>query len=231
MFWTAQRAISLETPTDMGENTRKVLDRRGVKDMGDSSASRTSVSLLARIRRDPSDQAAWGEFVERYAPKIYRWCRQWKLQEADAEDVTQNVLGKLASRLRTFDYDPALSFRGWLKTVTHHALSDFLAERRRPGLGSGDSDMALLLESLEAREDLLTHLNEEFDREVLEEALARVQLKVPARRWEAFRLTALEGLSGTEAGARLEMNVTTVFTSKCKVQKLVQEEIKRLERK
>lgn len=197
--------------------------------MGDGSASGTSVSLLARIRRDPSDQAAWGEFVKRYAPKIYGWCRQWKLQEADAEDVTQNVLAKLASKLRSFDYDPALSFRGWLKTVTVHALSDFLAERRRPGLGSGDSAVAGLLESLEARTDLLAHLEEEFDREMLEEALARVQLKVPHRRWEAFRLTALEGLSGAEAGARLEMNVTTVFTSKCKVQKLVQQEIQKLE--
>ena len=198
--------------------------------MAEFSASSTSVSLLSRIRRDATDPEAWREFVGRYAPKIYRWCRQWKLQEADAEDVTQNVLAKLAAKLRTFDYDPELSFRSWLKTVTQNALRDFLAERRRPGLGSGDSAVALLLENLQARTDLLGDLEEEFDREVLEEALARVQLKVPERRWQAFRLTALEGLSGAETGARLEMNVTTVFTSKCKVQKLVQEEIQKLER-
>jgi RNA polymerase sigma-70 factor (ECF subfamily) len=198
--------------------------------MAEFSASSTSVSLLSRIRGDPSNPEAWREFVGRYAPKIYRWCRQWKLQEADAEDVTQNVLAKLAAKLRTFDYDPERSFRGWLKTVTQNALCDFLAERRRPGLGSGDSAVALLLENLQARTDLLADLEEEFDREMLEEALARVQLKVPERRWEAFRLTALEGLSGAEAGKRLEMNVTTVFTSKCKVQKLVQEEIHKLER-
>jgi RNA polymerase sigma-70 factor (ECF subfamily) len=42
--------------------------------MGESPTSRTSVSLLARIRGDPSDQHAWREFVQRYAPKIYRWC-------------------------------------------------------------------------------------------------------------------------------------------------------------
>ena len=198
--------------------------------MAEFSASSTSVSLLSRIRRDATDPEAWREFVGRYAPKIYRWCRQWKLQEADAEDVTQNVLAKLAAKLRTFDYDPELSFRSWLKTVTQNAIRDFLAERRRPGLGSGDSAVAHLLENLQARTDLLGDLEEEFDREVLEEALARVQLKVPERRWQAFRLTALEGLSGAETGARLEMNVTTVFTSKCKVQKLVQEEIQKLER-
>jgi RNA polymerase sigma-70 factor (ECF subfamily) len=198
--------------------------------MADFSASSTSVSLLSRIRGSPSDPEAWREFVQRYAPKIYRWCRQWKLQEADAEDVTQNVLARLVAKLRTFEYDPALTFRGWLKTVTQHALCDFFEERRRPGLGSGDSAVALLLESVEAQTDLLAQLQEEFDHEVMEEALARVRLKVPERRWEAFRLTALEGLSGAEAGARLEMNVTTVFTSKCKIQKLVQEEIRKLER-
>jgi RNA polymerase sigma-70 factor (ECF subfamily) len=198
--------------------------------MTDSSVSTTSVSLLSRIRRDPSQPETWNEFVKRYAPKIYRWCRQWRLQEADAEDVTQNVLAKLVSKLRTFDYDPTLSFRGWLKTVTQHALCDFLAERRRPGLGSGDSAVAGLLESVEAQTDLLVQLQDEFDHELLEEAMARVQLKVPEGRWEAFRLTALEGMSGREAGTRLKMNITTVFTSKCKVQKLVQEEIHKLER-
>src|SRR5262245_47547468 len=198
--------------------------------MGSDSGLTTSLSLLGRVRRDPTDQAAWGEFVGRYAPHIYAWCRQWKLQEADAEDVTQNVLVKLTAKLRSFAYDPSRSFRGWLRVVTEHALSDFLAERRRPGLGSGDSACLELLESLEARTDLLTHLREAFDREVLEEALSRVQIRVPARRWEAFRLTALEGLSGAEAAARLEMNVTTVFTTKCKVQKLVQEEVRRLEK-
>src|SRR5437868_5171660 len=158
--------------------------------MGSSSGSWTSPSLLGRLRRDPTDQDAWQKFVQRYGPKIFRWCRQWKLQEADAEDVTQNVLTKLAAKLQSFVYDPALSFRGWLKTLTAHALSDFVADRRRPGHGSGDSQVAELLDTLEARTDLVAHLEEEFDREVLEEALTRVQLRVTPRRWEAFRLTA-----------------------------------------
>src|SRR5437899_11771232 len=170
--------------------------------MESSSGSLTSPSLLGRLRRDPTDQQAWREFVQRYGPKIYRWCRQWKLQEADVEDVTQNVLLKLAAKLQSFVYDPAQSFRGWLKTLTAHALSDVVADRRRPGQGSGDSKVADLLDTLEARADLVAHLEEEFDREVLEEALTRVQVRVAPRRWEAFRLTALEGLSGAEVATR-----------------------------
>src|SRR5262245_62476607 len=107
--------------------------------MASDFLSRTSVTLLGRLRQDCTDQSAWAVFVRRYGPKIYCWCRQWSLQEADAQDVTQDVLTKLAAKLRTFAYDPAKNFRSWLKTLTHHAWQDFLESRGRPGLGSGDT--------------------------------------------------------------------------------------------
>src|SRR6059058_4467466 len=127
----------------------------------DSTPSWTSVSLLGKLRTDPADQEAWRDFVRRYGPKILSWCRQWRLQEADAEDVTQTVLVKLAQKLGSFDYDPERRFRGWLKTITTHALSDYLAARRRPGQGSGGA-VEEVLSSLEARDDLVRHLAEEL---------------------------------------------------------------------
>ena len=197
--------------------------------MEPSPSSSTHVSLLVRIQNDPTDQQAWVEFVQRYGPKIHAWARQWQLQESDAEDVTQNVLLKLATKLRTFAYDPALSFRGWLRALTQNALSDFLSERRRPGQGSGDSGMLDILETVEARADLESQLRAAFDRELLEEAMARVQARVAAHRWLAFQLTAVEGLSGAEAAARLDMKVASVYTAKNQVHKMVQEEVQKLE--
>ncbi len=196
---------------------------RGTQDSG------TRVTLLGRLRRDPTDQAVWEEFVEHYGPRIYGWCRKWNLQEADAQDVTQNVLLRLAEKLRDFSYDPSRSFRAWLKTLTHHAWSDFVESRRRPGLGSGDSGVEGLLHSVAAREDLVKQLEAEFDREILDEAMMRVRLRVAPQTWEAFRLTALEGLSGAEAGQRIPMQVAQVFVAKRRVQKMLQEEVARLE--
>src|SRR5262245_22908064 len=72
----------------------------------------TRVALLAQRRQDPTDQAGWSEFVQRYGPHIYRWCRRWNLQDADAEDLTQTILFKLTQKLRAFAYDPSRSFRG-----------------------------------------------------------------------------------------------------------------------
>jgi RNA polymerase sigma factor (sigma-70 family) len=197
--------------------------------MGDeSSGASTSETLLNRVR-SPRDQAAWNEFVERYGRCIYGWCRQWGLQEADAEDVTQDVLLRLASKMRSFAYDPSRSFRGWLRTLTHHAWSDFLQDRKRAGAGSGDGKVTQSLELLEARDDLTRRLDEEFTHALFEEASARVRLRVRGHTWEAFRLTALEGKAAAEVAAHLKMRVATVFVARSKVQKMLHEEVRKLE--
>jgi DNA-directed RNA polymerase specialized sigma24 family protein len=85
------------------------------------------------------------------------------------------------------------------------------------------------LQTLEARTDLADRLNEEFDRELLELAMEAVKQRVEPQTWEAFRLTTIEGLSGAEAGSRLGQLVGTVFVAKHRVQKLLVEEIRRLE--
>jgi RNA polymerase sigma factor (sigma-70 family) len=197
--------------------------------MSADSVSNTRLSLLARLRDQPEDQGAWSEFVDRYAPRIYGWCRQRHLQDADARDVTQNVLLKLAAKMRTFQYDASGSFRAWLKTVTHHAWSDYVTGRQRPGLGSGSPQVEELLQHVTAGEELAAHLKDEFDLEVLEESRLRVQGRVDARTWEAFRLTALEGRSGADAAAELNMTVAALFKAKSRVLKMLQDEVRQLE--
>src|SRR5947207_9482857 len=189
--------------------------------MDNSFASQTSPTLLGRLGRDPTDQAAWGAFVARYGPKIYGWCRQRALQEADAEDVTQNVLVRLAEKMRTFAYDPSGSFRGWLKVLTQHAWSDYVAVRKRSAAGSGDSQILEWLHTVEARDDLVARLEAEFDRELLDEAMNRVRLRVAPAKWDVFRLTALEGQAGADVARQLAMKVSTVFVVRSKVQKMV----------
>jgi RNA polymerase sigma factor (sigma-70 family) len=188
----------------------------------------TRVTLLTQLRHDPSDQAGWDEFVERYGRHIYRWCRQWKLQDADAEDLTQDILMKLAQKLPSFAYDSSRSFRGWLKTVAHHAWRDF-DDRRHTRQAAGESRVQDLLLTLEAREDLARKLEEAFDLELLEAAKALVRLRVAPHTWEAFRLMAIEGLPVAEVAARVHLQVAMVYVAKSKVQNMLREEIGKLE--
>jgi RNA polymerase sigma-70 factor (ECF subfamily) len=188
------------------------------------SSSRTSLGLLARLRDDPDDPRAWEQFVARYRPRIYGWCCEWGLQPADAEDVAQNVLVKLAAKMRDFRYDPSRSFRAWLKTVTQHAWSDFVDGSRRRAVGHDGR-----LHTLEARADLARRLTDEFDHELMEAAMGAVRQRVAPQTWDAFRLTALEGLAGSEAARRLGMPVANLFVARHRVQQMLREEIQRLE--
>lgn len=193
-------------------------------------ASVTRITLLGRLQRNPSDPKAWGEFVEHYTPKILAWCRRWGAQDVDADDITQVVLLKLTQKMGDFNYDPTRSFRGWLKTITHHAWHDFQKNQHRLGRGSGDTLFMQLLENVEARDDLIKQIDEECTRQMLQEAMLRVRLRVAPTTWESFRLTAIEGLSGAEVSQRTGVTAPMVFVHKFRVQKLLEEEMKRIDK-
>lgn len=190
----------------------------------------TCVSLLERLRRQPTDQQAWREFVGRYAPTIHAWCRHWHLQEADAEDVTQSVLIILARRMKTFDYDPSGRFRAWLQTVTRNAWSAFVESRRTRSLLTGDdSGIHHILANLEAPADLVRRLDECFDRELLDLAMEQVRVRVEPHTWEAFRLTTIDQVAANAVADQVGMKVATVYVAVSKVKKMIRAEVRRLE--
>jgi RNA polymerase sigma-70 factor (ECF subfamily) len=183
----------------------------------------TPLTLLERVQRFPADLEAWDDFVRRYHPMIHGWCAKWGLQACDADDVAQNVLVQLLTAMRTFRYDPARSFHAWLKTVTQHALSQFSAGRRRqPGQIGPDIPIA---ELVDARADLEHRLENLFDRDLCAIAMRRVEKRVKPVTWDAFQLTALDGLTGKAAARRLQIPVAHVFVARNRVQKLLQAEI------
>ena len=198
--------------------------------MGEQHDVRTRATLLTRLYRgDRADEGAWGEFVDLYGRQIYKWCRCWQLQDADAQEVTQQVLVQLLAKMKEFVYDPSRSFRAWLKTVTHHTWQNLVVSRRHKPAAGGDSGLWERLLALPARDDLVQRLEQEFDRELLEAAMLRVRLRVAPHNWDAFRLTALEAVPAREAAQRLGMKVANLYAARSSVQRLIREEVAKLE--
>ena len=192
--------------------------------MASQPGGKTSLTLLERVQRFPADPEAWDEFVRRYRPMIQAWCVKWGLQTSDADDVAQDVLVELMTALRKFHYDRSGSFSAWLRTVTHHALCHFLNERRKqPGQMAPNFTITDLGS---ARVDLIQELQRLLDRDLFGIAMRRVEKRVKPVTWEAFRLSALEGLSGRAVAQRLRIPVAHVFVARNRVQKLLQEEVR-----
>src|SRR5262249_17893810 len=104
-----------------------------------------------------------------------------------------------------------------------------LVAGRRAGIGTGETQMAAFLINLAAGEDLAGDLQEEFHRELMDQAMARVKARVPPQTWDAFRLTALEGWSGAPAAAQLQMRTAQVYLARSEVQGMIREDVRKLE--
>jgi len=150
-----------------------------------------------------------------------------KLQHSDAEDVTQDVLLRIAKKFGEFDYDPKKSFRGWLRRVTENAVIDLI--RKRDKEHKNGSGVLSLLAEAPAQAELTDHLSEAFDLELLEMAKSRVRNRVLPKRWSTWELMAEQGCSGQEVAEKLKISVGTAYATKNQVQKMISEEVARLE--
>jgi RNA polymerase sigma factor (sigma-70 family) len=188
----------------------------------------TRLSLLLRLR-DAQDAEAWQEFVRLYAPLVYRYGRRHGLQDADAADLSQEVLRAVSGGMGRFEYDPQRgSFRGWLFTLAHHRLYDLQQRQRRQGQGSGDSAVRGLLEEHPAPED-----RDQWDRDYRETVFAwaaeRVRPAVSETTWQAFWRTAVEGKGGQEVAAELGLTVAAVYLAKSRVMARLKEQARQWE--
>lgn len=187
----------------------------------------TNVSLLGRLSEFPANQNAWRDFVGIYGYHLLEWAKRFGLQDADAEDVTQLTLLRLAKAMRSFEYDPALSFRSWLRTVTHHVWQDFIRSRKNKNF-HGISDQQWLY-SVEAEREFTLSIESAYGEELLKKSLDNVRLRVHPQTWEAFRLTTLDQISSQVAAEKLGVKLSLVYKAKSNVLKLLQDEMQYLE--
>jgi RNA polymerase sigma-70 factor (ECF subfamily) len=143
------------------------------------------------------------------------------------EDVTQATLLRLVNALQSFKYDSTKTFRGWLKTVTHHVWQDLMRKYSPSAVGAAQGQDPF--ESATARDDLTAAIEAAYEKEILDVASARVRLRVQPKTWEAFRLTAIENIPATAAAERLAMKLTSVYKARNNVQKMLRDEVRFME--
>jgi RNA polymerase sigma factor (sigma-70 family) len=190
----------------------------------------TRASLLVRIR-DSRDAQAWSQFVDLYAPLIHGSARKHGLQDADAADLTQEVLGIVARSIQKLEYDPRRgTFRGWLFTIVRNRLRNFRTRRRPYDQGSGDTGTYnLLREQPDPTEEPDADWEDQYQRQLFACAAKLVQTRVHHCTWQAFWQTAVEGRSPQDVSERLSMKVAAVYLAKSRVMAQLKEQIRLLQ--
>lgn len=189
-----------------------------------ASGLTTRPSLLLRLR-DGQDHQSWTTFVETYAPLLYRYCRHRGLQDADAADVTQEVLEQVARSIQTFEYRPERGrFRDWLGTVACRKVSRFQRKSSQTSAvsGAGLTDEVLDLIPAPAPDAEWT---DQFNARVLQVALERIRDGFEATTWRAFEMVWREEQPAADVARALGIPVEAVYVAKSRALKKLREEI------
>jgi RNA polymerase sigma-70 factor (ECF subfamily) len=181
--------------------------------MTDSLATRSS--LIARVR-NTDDQDAWSEFTRLYEPLIRRVLRKSGLSRDDTDDVTQDVLHTVARTVGGLQIRAGGGFRKWLFTVTKSRVADHFRKTRPRDRGTGDTAVKEQLADVPAPL-VEAEWDREYEREVLQWAAERVTGEFRANTWQAFHLTAIEGVAGPEAARQLGLSLGAVHIARSRV--------------
>src|SRR3569623_1078849 len=190
----------------------------------------TRVSLLLRLR-DSQDHAAWLEFVSLYEPATYRLLRRQGLQDADAQEIVQQLFMAVSRNIERWDPSKERgSLRGWLRRVTRNLVINWLKARQRRAQATGDSNLQAMLDLLpDESEPETVEIDLELRRAIFHRAAECVQGEVRPATWQAFWETAVSGTSVADAAKKLEMTGGAVRGAKCRVLARLQTVVKELE--
>ncbi len=192
----------------------------------DHGPSRTSQSLLERLKSAESDDPQWRRLHDIYEPWIHRWLARFPDLRGEAQDLTQDVFVVLIKELPTFNRQRDGSFRRWLSNVLLNRVRTHWKKRKRsPKAGFEGESNSGLLENLE---DPASELSREWDREhdkfVLERLMTTVRDEFTTTTWDAFRRCTMRGEAAGVVAAHLGLSVNAVLTAKSRVLRRLRDE-------
>ncbi|MEL7497769.1 MAG: RNA polymerase sigma factor [Planctomycetota bacterium] len=189
----------------------------------------TRESLLLQIR-EPENREAWEEFVEIYRPVVFRMALAKGLQHVDALDLVQTVFISIAGSISKWEKrDGKTRFRNWLLRIAKNATLNALT-RRPPDQAIGGDTVAYELVNHAAEDsNEASQLDLEYGRQIYLRAAEQVRNSVNESTWQAFELTAVQGISIASAASELGKSVGVIYAARSRVMKQLAAVVSKLE--
>jgi RNA polymerase sigma-70 factor (ECF subfamily) len=192
----------------------------------------TRRSLVERLG-DWNDRQRWQQFFDSYWRLIHGAARKAGLTEAEAQEVVQETLITVAKKIDQLRYDPEIgSFKGWLLNITRWRIADQF-RKRKPGdarahsLGNDDDRRTATIERLAdpAGDALDSIWDEEWRRNILKSAAARVKRKVDAKQYQIFDCYVFKAWPAQKVAKELRVTLAQVYLAKHRIAALLKKEI------
>ncbi|TWU17053.1 RNA polymerase sigma factor [Allorhodopirellula heiligendammensis] len=186
----------------------------------------TSHSLIVRLRSRDAD--AWSRFSLIYCPLVYRWARQSRLQQVDADDVVQEVFRSVSTSIDSYRENADVgSFRRWLWGITRYKLMDhFRRIAAVPQAEGGTSANERMQQVLDSASDE-SSIDPSFDADawIVHRILGLMKSDFEERTWHAFWKMAVEDRSASDVANELGMSKQAVRQAKYRVLRQLRSEL------
>ncbi|MEM7456961.1 MAG: sigma-70 family RNA polymerase sigma factor [Planctomycetota bacterium] len=170
----------------------------------------TRASLLLQLSEN--DQEAWQQFVETYRPIIYRMARKRGLQDADAQDLAQQVLVSISQSIARWEKrDESVRFRHWLRRVARNAILNVLTRKPKDLAAGGTSVQQVLKGQPESEDQLSREIELERKREVFFHASGLLKQEVSNDAWQVFQLSIVDGQPAQDVAAIVGKTVGATY--------------------
>jgi RNA polymerase sigma factor (sigma-70 family) len=198
----------------------------------------TRATLIQRLK-NWQDQSSWQDFFDTYWKLIYGVALKGGLTAAEAQDVVQETMIAVARHMPTFEYDPAIgSFKTWLLNMTRWRITDQL-RKRGPAFTASPSnseDTATGTRTVDKVVDpaspaLDALWNAEWEKTVLDAALARVKRRLDPQKYQIFDLYVNKAWPPEKVAAAFGISVDQVYLAKHRTTEMIREEVKKMEQK
>lgn len=176
----------------------------------------TSLSLITRLQ-ELGDQASWAEFLRIYQPVVYRIARHRGLQEADAQDVVQQVFVSISRSIE--DWRGGLNrspFRGWLTAIARNAVLKTITRQPRDR-AAGTSSVMDLLHEIPDRDETASEFEIETQREIIRRATEQIRTEFSAETWAVFWQTAIEGVPIADVADSMRRTPGAIYVARHRV--------------
>lgn len=181
----------------------------------------TRDSLLVQLH-DPANLDAWEEFTQLYRPIVYRLARSRGLQDADAEDLSQQVMLSVARSIEGWQRQPHSRFRHWLGRVARNAIINVLTRQQSARGVGGSAFLSIMNKVVHPIDDLASQIELEYQRQIYRRAAEVVRASVHEDTWKAFVQTVVEGESTEVVAARLGKTLGNVHAARSRLMRRLQ---------
>ena len=198
----------------------------------------TRATLIQRLK-NWQDQSSWQDFFDTYWKLIYGVALKGGLTGAEAQDVVQETMISVARHMPTFEYDPAIgSFKTWLLNMTRWRITDQLRKRgpvfaaSPPALEDTTAGTRTVNKVVDpASPDLDALWDAEWEKNLLDAALAKVKRRLDPQKYQIFDLYVNKEWPPEKVAATFGISVDQVYLAKHRTTEMIKEEVNKLEQK